>query len=606
MKLLFIHSDYMEYEVKKAIKNLAEDVTDEHKQGKMEDGLTVFMSVEKCDESADRDELMETVVNEIKGVTGKLSTQKIMLYPYAHLSSELAGPEAAKEISIELETALKSEGFEVVRSPFGWYKSFKIACKGHPLSELSKEIRLTDEEPASKAVTREDVVKDITSEYLILTPEGEETKLDLDKIDDFDVLNENPGLKSFIVTEEIGKGTKKEPPSIKAMQRLELVDYEPMSDSGHFRMFPKGQMVFELLKQWADKGARKLNAMQIDTPIMYDWHSPDIQEQGSSFHERHYTINLKDEKREFVLRFAGDFGLFRMMKGATMSYKQLPLRIYEFSKSFRMEQRGELSGLKRLRAFHMPDLHSFAKNIDESWDEFADIYKSYTDFANTTGVEYAVVFRIVDEFYQKYKNKLIELLVYTGKPAYIEVLSGKKHYWVVKHEFQGIDSVGGSCQLSTVQIDVEDAARYGIVYTDKDGSKNGCIICHCSIGSIERWIYCILEDALKKDKPELPFWLAPTQLRLIPVTDEFVEDCVAIANSLPGRIDIDDRDEKVGRKIRDAEREWINLIVVFGEKEKEKSKLPVRVRSGEIQEFGLKELKREIEVGNQGFPYEAY
>jgi threonyl-tRNA synthetase len=345
--------------------------------------------------------------------------------------------------------------------------------------------------------------------------------------------------------------------------------------------------------------------MQIDTPIMYDWHSPDIQEQGSSFHERHYTINLKDEKREFVLRFAGDFGLFRMMKGATMSYKQLPLRIYEFSKSFRMEQRGELSGLKRLRAFHMPDLHSFAKNIDESWDEFADIYKSYTDFANTTGVEYAVVFRIVDEFYQKYKNKLIELLVYTGKPAYIEVLSGKKHYWVVKHEFQGIDSVGGSCQLSTVQIDVEDAARYGIVYTDKDGSKNGCIICHCSIGSIERWIYCILEDALKKDKPELPFWLAPTQLRLIPVTDEFVEDCVAIANSLPGRIDIDDRDEKVGRKIRDAEREWINLIVVFGEKEKEKSKLPVRVRSGEIQEFGLKELKREIEVGNQGFPYEV-
>jgi threonyl-tRNA synthetase len=252
----------------------------------------------------------------------------------------------------------------------------------------------------------------------------------------------------------------------------------------------------------------------------------------------------------------------------------------------------------------MPDLHSFSKNIDEAWDEFADIYKSYTDFANSTNVEYAVVFRIVDEFYQKYKDKLVELLAYTRKPAYIEVLSGKKHYWVVKHEFQGIDSVGGSCQLSTVQIDVDDAARYGIVYTDKDGSKKGCIICHCSIGSIERWIYCILEDSLKKDKPELPFWLAPTQLRLIPVTDEFVEDCGAIANALPGRIDIDDRDEKVGRKIRDAEREWVNLIMVFGEKEKEKGKLPVRLRSGEIQEFGLKELKRELEIGNQGFPYE--
>ena len=127
MKLLFIHSDYMEYEVKKAIKDLAEDITDEHKQYKMEDGLTVFMSVEKYDESADRDELVKTVVNEIKAVAGKLSTQKVMLYPYAHLSSELAGPAAAKEISIDLEFAVKDDGFEVVRSPFVWYKSFKIS-----------------------------------------------------------------------------------------------------------------------------------------------------------------------------------------------------------------------------------------------------------------------------------------------------------------------------------------------------------------------------------------------------------------------------------------------------------------------------------------------
>lgn len=605
MKMLFIHSDYMEYEVQKAIKNIAEEVPDEHKQARMEECLSVFFSVEKYDEAADRQELLAKVISEIKSVTDQLKTDRIMLYPYAHLSSELASPNFAKELAIELGANLSAEGLEVTRSPFGWYKAFKISCKGHPLSELSKEIRLTEEEPSGKALTREDVVKEITSEYYILTPEGEELKIDLANIDEYEILQTHPSLRSFIESEELGKGAKKEPPSIKAMQRLELVDYEPMSDSGHFRLFPKGQLVFELLKRWADKGARKLDAMEIDTPIMYDWSSPDIQEQGASFHERHYNIHLEDEKREFVLRFAGDFGLFRMMKNATISYKQLPLRIYEFSKSFRLEQRGELSGLKRLRAFHMPDLHSFSKNIDEGWEEFGEIYKNYTDFANSTGVEYAVVFRIVDEFYQKYKDKLVELLVYAGKPAFIEVLSGKKHYWVVKHEFQGVDSVGGSCQLSTVQIDVEDAARYGIDYTDADGAKKGCIICHCSIGSIERWIYSVLEDALKKDKPELPFWLAPTQLRLIPVTDEFVEDCKAIADALPGRIDIDDRDEKVGRKIRDAEREWINLIVVFGEKEKEKGKLPVRLRSGEIEEFGLKELKREIDAGNSRFPYEV-
>jgi threonyl-tRNA synthetase len=128
-------------------------------------------------------------------------------------------------------------------------------------------------------------------------------------------------------------------------------------------------------------------------------------------------------------------------------------------------------------------------------------------------------------------------------------------------------------------------------------------------GAIERVIYALLEKAhmksLQGEKPVLPFWLAPTQLRLIPVREEFVEDCQAIANALPGRIDIDDRDEKVGKKIRNAEREWINLIVVFGEKEQASGKLSVRSRSGEILEMGLKELKHEIDAGLSGYPFLA-
>ena len=105
------------------------------------------------------------------------------------------------------------------------------------------------------------------------------------------------------------------------------------------------------------------------------------------------------------------------------------------------------------------------------------------------------------------------------------------------------------------------------------------------------------------DKPELPFWIAPTQLRFIPVREEFIRDCEAIANALPGRIDIDDRDEKVGKKIRDAEREWINLIVVYGEKEAASGKLAVRLRSGELHEMSIKDLKREIDSGLSGFPF---
>jgi threonyl-tRNA synthetase len=285
-----------------------------------------------------------------------------------------------------------------------------------------------------------------------------------------------------------------------------------------------------------------------------------------------------------------------------VSYRNLPLRIYEFSKSFRLEQRGELTGLKRLRAFHMPDVHCFVKDIDEGWKEYMHLYRNYADLADATGVEYAVAFRIVKEYYDEYKQNIVELLKYSNRPALIEVLSEMKHYWAVKHEFQGLDSVGGSVQLSTVQLDVADAERYGIVYTDADGTKRGCIICHSSIGSIERWIYVLLEEALKQKKPSLPFWLAPTQVRLVPVGEEFVADCEVLADALPGRVDIDDSDDSVGKKIRKAEKEWINLIVVMGEKEKSSGQLPIRMRSGEMKVMTKEQLVEEIARLSEGYP----
>jgi len=208
----------------------------------------------------------------------------------------------------------------------------------------------------------------------------------------------------------------------------------------------------------------------------------------------------------------------------------------------------------------------------------------------------------VKDFYEKYKSNLIELLKYSNKPALIEVLSEMKHYWAVKHEFQGIDSVGGAVQLSTVQLDVMDAERYGIVYTDADGKKKGCIICHSSIGSIERWIYVLLEEALKHEKPALPFWLSPTQIRLIPVSKGFVPDCEKIAAELDARVDIDDMDDKVGKKIRNAEMEWIPMIIVLGEKERSSGQIPVRMRSGEVKVMTAEQLKAEVETLSKGYP----
>jgi threonyl-tRNA synthetase len=594
MRVLLIHADRFEYEVKEPTK-MAEDLPKgSPKKHAFKEALVAFSTIESSDD--DVEAIAHVAVDDLADVFEKVKAERLVLYPYAHLSPDLASPELAVQVLKAVESGIKNKGIEVHRSPFGWYKAFEIRCKGHPLSELSREYT------AEVKHTREEVVEKISKEYYILTPEGDEFPLDLDKIDSVEVLDKYPSLKKFIVSEEVGRTKGEEPPSIKAMQRLELVDYEEASDRGHFRMFPKGHLVFSLLEKWAEQIAtERIGAIQIDTPIMYDWSLPDIRSQGISFHERHYTLKT-EENREFVLRFAGDFGLFRMMKGATLSYRNLPLRIYEFSKSFRLEQRGELTGLKRLRAFHMPDVHCFTKDIDDGWKEYMLLYKNYSDLADATGVEYAVAFRIVKEFYEKYKSHLVELLKHSNKPALIEVLSEMKHYWAVKHEFQGIDSVGGAVQLSTVQLDVMDAERYGIVYTDSDGKKKGCIICHSSIGSIERWIYVLLEEALKQAKPSLPFWIAPTQIRLIPVGHDFVGDCERLASQLDARVDIDDMDDKVGKKIRNAEMEWINMIIVVGDKEKTSGSYPVRLRSGEQSSMTLDQLKAEVEKLSTGYP----
>lgn len=597
MKIITLHSDFIEIEPKKKALKEVEEI--EKKKQRIEECLVVLTAAEKNDKPKT---ISKNTVEEIKNVAKQVKCKRIVIYPYVHLTSTPASPAVAKEILSNIKEILKKDKFEIHTAPFGYYKAFSISVKGHPLAELSREI-------SSESPKRKEIVEKIKKSHLILTPDGKEIKVDIKKLDKIkDFLDKNKSLKKYIYSEEVKGLASKEPPSIKAMQKLELIGYAPASDPGNFNLYPKGKMIFDLLVEWAyEIAVKRFGAIEIDTPILYDWSQPDIREQGESFHEKHYTVNVPDGKKELVLRFAGDFGLFRIMKNATLSYKHLPLRIYEFSKSFRYETRGELVGLKRLRAFHMPDIHSFCSDIKQGWKEYGELYKNYDDLAKGTGIEYAIVFRIVEDFYKKYKNEIIKLLKYSKKPAFIELLSEMKHYWAVKHEFQGIDSVEGNCQLATVQLDVKDAAVYGINFTDKDNKEKGCIICHSSIGSIERWFYSIIEHVLKEKNPVFPLWLSPTQVRLCPVNDSFLKYCEKIADELEKeniRVDVDDRTESVQKKIRDGEVDWVPLLIVVGEKEKKSKKLAVRFRkTGKVEQLKTEEVVKLVKKETKDYPY---
>jgi threonyl-tRNA synthetase len=262
--------------------------------------------------------------------------------------------------------------------------------------------------------------------------------------------------------------------------------------------------------------------------------------------------------------------------------------------SFRREQSGETSGLKRLRCFTMPDLHTFCADLKQSTDEFERQFKTSMKWMNDLKLDHEVAIRFVKEFYKQNKELAINLAKLANKPILIELWDEKYFYFVMKFEFNVIDSMKKASALSTVQIDVENAERFDIKYTDEKGDRKYPFVLHTSIsGSIDRCLYALLErEAIKINKgkkPMLPFWLSPTQIRLIPIKDDFVNDCCELINEFDTslknhviRIDIDDRDESVGRKIRDAEKEWIPIIIVIGDKERESKTYNPRFRNLKI------------------------
>jgi threonyl-tRNA synthetase len=367
------------------------------------------------------------------------------------------------------------------------------------------------------------------------------------------------------------------------------------------------------LEDYVRNTVAEYGAVEVETPIMYSAEHPSLKDYIERFPARQYSMVGKGGKPDLFLRFAACFGQFLMSKDMSISYKNLPLKIFELASSFRKEKRGELVGLRRLRKFTMPDMHTLCRDMGEALEEFKRQYELCMRVLEGIGFppkNYEVAIRFTQEFYDENANKrFIENLVrIAGKPVLIECWDQRFFYFVLKFEFNFVDALQKASALSTVQIDIENAERYGITYIDASGEEKSPIILHCSpSGAIERCMYALLERAyLDKEAgflPMLPLWLSPTQLRIIPVAErhlEYIEEILPVLNGL--RVDVDDREETVSKKIRDAGREWIPYVAVVGDKEVEKKTLSVTIREesskekqkkGEMSVFVLKERIKE-------------
>jgi len=598
MRALLIHAKKFWFRARsKAIAEAEELEKDAPREAEAENALVAFVTVEDKDKES-LEEVVQQAADDIYDVAKRVGADRIVVYPYAHLSKFLAPPRIAVEALRMLAEKIASKtGITVIRAPFGWYKEFMIHCQGHPLAELSRTYE-------AKTAARPRAKK----RYYILTPDGEiyEPQEYLSKAGE--------EFRALIEKEALGKELGEVETPVNKLCAKFGFEWEPMSDYGHMRYEPHAALLVEAVSEYAWLLARKLPipVLKVKGTNMFDLAARPVYEHAALFGDRLYE--LWADKKHLVLRYAACHQQFAMLKDYVLSYRDLPLGMFEVADSYRLEQSGEVTLCFRLRKFYMPDLHILTRSLEEAMNVAEKLQEIIHSEARKLGREYYAVYNVTEDFWRDKRSMLLELVRRDSKPALVAVYPAGIYYWVVNVEYHIVDSAGRPREIATFQFDVGNAERFGISYVDENNEKRRPIIIHTAlIGSVERYIYMVLDTAVREEQkgrtPSLPTWLAPIQVRIIPISpsDEaamkLVEETATLLEEHMVRVDIDDRDVSLGRRIRDAAREWVPYIVVVGRREVETGTLNVTIRrSNDRVVLTPRELLEKVLEDLKGYP----
>ena len=562
MKILLLHTDYIKFKpLKKALKTI-EELSEKEKEGNfVEQALVVLTAVEKGD--TDVKKIVEKLIENVKDVAKQVNAEKIVLYPYAHLSSDLASPQLATEILNEAEKGLK-KSFNVVKAPFGYYKEFELKVKGHPLSELSRSINVED----GKAEVKEEKY-----DYTKLLHEISKNRLDNSKLKENDhrIIGQQMDLFSF---SEVAPG---------------MVFWH-----NNGLIIKNG-----LIELWRELH-RKAEYQEISTPQVMDNRLWKISGHWDKYKENIFLTEY--EKRQFAVKPMNCPGGMLVFKSTPKSYKELPLRIGELGVVHRLELSGVLAGLFRVIQFTQDDAHIFCeeKQLEEEIFGIIDVintlYKKFNLEFDHIELSTRPEKRIGEEKMWDKSEKLLEDALKKRKMKY-KINKGDGAFYGPKIDFHVKDSLGRTWQLSTIQLDFSMPERFELEYTDKDNTRKRPLMLHTvSYGSIERFVGILLEHT----NGRMPTWLAPIQVRILNFTDRNTEYAKKIikelGNEIPNlRIESDFRQTTVPAKVKDAEILRVPYIIVIGDKEEKDKKLAVRVRgNSKIETIGIKEFVEKI------------
>lgn len=384
-------------------------------------------------------------------------------------------------------------------------------------------------------------------------------------------------------------------------KELELFTFSEKVGMGLPLWLPKGAMLRERLENFLRKAQIKAGYQQVVTP-----HIGSKQLYITSGHWEKYgadsfqSIKTPNEGEEFMLKPMNCPHHCEIYKTRPRSYKELPLRLAEFGTVYRYEQSGELHGLTRVRGFTQDDAHIFCRP-DQVKEEFCKVidlvlyvfkslgFENFTAQISLRDPENKVKYIGGDEQWEKAETAIKEAAQEKGLKTVTEL--GEAAFYGPKLDFMIKDALGRSWQLGTIQVDYQLPNRFELEYIGADNQKHRPVMIHrAPFGSLERFIAVLTEHCAGN----FPLWLSPDQIAILPISEKFHDYAEKIQQELM-TVDIrgilDSRDEKIGRKIRDAEVRKIPYMLIVGEKEQEEEKVAVRKHGqGDLGSFPLTEF----------------
>jgi threonyl-tRNA synthetase len=373
-------------------------------------------------------------------------------------------------------------------------------------------------------------------------------------------------------------------------KEMELFYFSPAVGLGLPLWLPKGAILRDQLEKFLRKVQKKFEYEQVITP-----HIGDVSLYKTSGHFQKYgkdsfqPIRTPNEGEEYMLKPMNCPHHCEIYKYKPRSYRDLPVRMAEFGTVYRYEQSGELHGLTRVRSFTQDDAHIFCRP-DQLKDEFLKVidiifiifkaldFKDYSAQISLRDPNNREKYIGSDENWEKAENAIIEACAEKGLKTTTEL--GEAAFYGPKLDFMIKDALGRKWQLGTIQVDYNLPERFGLEYIGADDKRHRPVMIHrAPFGSMERFVAVLIEHTAGK----FPLWLTPEQVVVLPISEKYNDYAQKVSNQLnisDIRAGIDDRNEKIGRKIRDNEMKHIPYLLIVGEKECESNTVSVR-RQGE-------------------------